>query len=401
VSVLLVTASFVTVAGALVAISGRDARIALVGLLVALVAAPFLADPLPAGAALGVRIVAALLGGYLLFMTLRDTSAATRGSLAGLPAETLAAAAAYVIGYGTSGLGSTPLGPAEASATGFALAVISVAPIVRGADVFRLGVALAILVTGAELVRVGLAGTPSPLEQLMTAGLTVGLLGTVAVLCANTVAATGGLALRNEPRRSALFEAHPITPTAASSLRGSLLPGWRPRRRAADAESTRPSDAHRIAPPAVTSDAITGPATPAPARSTRTGARGADSADSEQLPLALDEGMGLAELAILRGLDETPNELAAAQPTGAGEPVGAAEPGETAIPGEAIAPEEQVERDEPATPTEPVERDEPATPTEPVERDEPATPTEPVERDDSGASSEPPGSAGADDPSAP
>ncbi len=241
-SVLLAVAAIVTVAGALVAITGRDARIALVGLVVALAAAPFLADPLPGAAALGARVVAALLGGYLLFVVLRETTAVTRGSLVGLPAETLAAAAAFVIGYGTSGLGSAPLGPAEASAAGFALAVIAVAPIVRGADVFRLGVALAILVTGAELVRVGLAGTPTPLEQLMTAGLTVGLLGTVAVLCVNAVAATGGLALRNEPRRSALFEAHPVTPTAPSSLR----PSWRPRRPTRTRRTTPGGRAHRI-----------------------------------------------------------------------------------------------------------------------------------------------------------
>lgn len=304
-SAVLAAASFVTVAGALVAITGRDARVALVGLVVALVAAPLLADPPPEPAALGVRIVAALLGGYLLFMTLRDTTAVTRGSLVGLPAETLAAAAAYIVGYGTHGLGSAALGPSAASATGFALAVISVAPIVRGADVFRLGVALAILVTGAELIRVGLAGTPSPLEQLVTAGLTLGLLGTVAVLCANTVAATGGLALRNEPRRSALFEAHPITPTAASSLRGSWRPSWRSRRRASEAEPSRPADAHRIAPTGVaTSD--DGRVRPASERPTRTDRRATEGNDTEQLPLALDESLGLAELAVLRGVDEVP-----------------------------------------------------------------------------------------------
>ena len=219
---LLAIAAVATVAGALVAVTGRDARVALAGLVVALAAAPFLADPLPGPAALGARVVAAILGGYLLFVMLRETTAVTRGSLVGLPAEALAAAAAFVIGYGTHGLGSAALGPAAASATGFALAVVSIAPIVRGADVFRLGVALAILVTGAELVRVGLAGTPPPLEQLMTAGLTIGLLGTAAVLCVNAMSATGGLTLRNEPHRSALFEAHPVTPTAPSSLR----PGW-------------------------------------------------------------------------------------------------------------------------------------------------------------------------------
>jgi hypothetical protein len=338
VSAVLAVASFVTVAGALLAITGRDARIALVGLLVALVAAPLLADPLPEPAALGVRVVAALLGGYLLYMTLRDSSAATRGSLAGLPAETLAAAAAYVIGYGTSGLGSAPLGPAAASATGFALAVISVAPIVRGADVFRLGVALAILVTGAELVRVGLAGTPSPLEQLMTAGLTLGLLGTVAVLCANTVAATGGLALRNEPRRSALFEAHPITPTAASSLGGSWRPSWRPRRRAArDAEPARPSDAHRIEPSVRAAEPMSSRAAPPAQPSSTTRGHEAEGSD-EQLPLALDDSRGLAELAILRGLDEAAPRSdadAAPEPREPGEP---RQPGEPARPDDPSAP---------------------------------------------------------------
>ena len=225
-SVLLVVAAVVTVGGALVSVTGRDARIALAGLLVALAAAPFVANPLPDPAPVAARIVAALLGGHLLLVVLRETTAVTRGSLVGLPAETLAAAAAFVVGYGTSGLGSAPLGPAEAQAAGFALVVIAVAPIVRGSDVFRLGVSLAILLTGAELVRVGLAGTPSPLEQLMTAGLTVGLLGTAAVLCANAVAATGGLALDDEPRREALFEAHPV---AAGELDRTARP-WRPRR---------------------------------------------------------------------------------------------------------------------------------------------------------------------------
>jgi hypothetical protein len=338
VSVVLAVASLVTLAGALVAITGRDARIALAGLLVALIAAPLLADPLPEPAALGVRVVAPLLGGYLLYMTLRDSSAATRGSLAGLPAETLAAAAAYVIGYGTSGLGSAPLGPAAASATGFALAVISVAPIVRGADVFRLGVALAILVTGAELVRVGLAGTPSPLEQLMTAGLTLGLLGTVAVLCANAVAATGGLALRNEPRRSALFEAHPITPTAPSSLRGSWRPSWRPRRRATrDAGPARPADAHRIDSFVQAAEAIPAQVVAAAQPSSTTGVQAAEGAE-EQLPLALDDSRGLAELAILRGLDE-------ASPRG-----DADEPPE---PAEEAEPPEQPEPVEPARPDDP------------------------------------------------
>lgn len=234
-SVLLVVAAVFTAGGALIAVTGRDARIALYGLLTALAAAPFLADPLPDPAPLAARIVAALLGGRLLFVVLRETTVVTRGSLVGLPAEGLAAAAAFVVGYGTIGLGSPALGPAVAQAAGFALIVIAVAPIVRGTDIFRLGVALAILLTGAELVRVGLAGTPSPLEQLMTAGLTIGLLGTVAVLCANAVASTGSLSLGDEPRREALFEAHPVPAGRGDGKARSWRPrrpgrGWRPGR---------------------------------------------------------------------------------------------------------------------------------------------------------------------------
>jgi hypothetical protein len=210
VSVLLIAVALVAIGGALIAVTARDARRALGGLVIVLAVTPFLADPLPDLAPLAARIVAALLGGYLLFIVLRETTALTRGSLIGLPAEAFAAVAAFIIGLGTSGLGSTALGPAEAQGAGFALAVLAVAPIVRGSDVFRLGVALAILVTGAELVRAGLAGTPSALEQLMVAGLTVGLLGSVAVLCANAVTATGRLTLDETPERGPLFEAHPV-----------------------------------------------------------------------------------------------------------------------------------------------------------------------------------------------
>jgi hypothetical protein len=194
VSVLLVAVALVAIGGALVAVTARDARLALGGLVIALAATPFLADPLPELAPLAARIVAALLGGYLLFIVLRETTVLTRGSLIGLPAEAFAAAAAFIIGVGTSGLGSTALGPAEAQGAGFALAI---------------------LVTGAELVRAGLAGTPSALEQLMAAGLTVGLLGSVAVLCANAVTATGRLTLDAEPQREPLFEAHPVSTSEA------------------------------------------------------------------------------------------------------------------------------------------------------------------------------------------
>ena len=86
------------------------------------------------------------------------------------------------MGYGTHGLGAPGLGPPLAQAAGFALAALAVAPLVTGRDLVRIGLGLLLLTHGALLVRVALGGTPSPLEELITAGLVVGLGGAVAVL---------------------------------------------------------------------------------------------------------------------------------------------------------------------------------------------------------------------------
>ena len=49
-----------------------------------------------------------------------------------------------------------------ASAAGFALAALAVLPVVTGRDVLRVGIGLALLLTGALLVRVGLGARPTP-----------------------------------------------------------------------------------------------------------------------------------------------------------------------------------------------------------------------------------------------
>jgi hypothetical protein len=97
-----------------------------------------------------------------------------------------------VIGFGTAGLGAPPVGPAEAQGAGFALLALSVSPLLYGRDVFRLGSGSILLVGGALLIRVGLAGAPGPLEHLVTAVLFVGLGGAVAFLCANAAITDGG-----------------------------------------------------------------------------------------------------------------------------------------------------------------------------------------------------------------
>lgn len=189
------------VLGAVVAASARNARAAVLGLIIALVGGSFLADPLPDSLALAARLVGTILGGYLLWVAARGSDARTGGSRLGWPAELLIAGAAAVVGYGSHGLGAPAIGPALAQAAGFALAALSVAPMLNGRDIVRVGVGLILLTNGAILVEAALGGTPAALEQLIIAGL-VAVLGGVVAAVAATARADGlaGFELAPDPR---------------------------------------------------------------------------------------------------------------------------------------------------------------------------------------------------------
>ena len=187
--------------GAIVAVSAREARTAVLGLAVTMIAAPAMADPVTATTGMAARVVAAVLAVYLLWMAVRDGEAPTGGSRLGWAAEAALALAAAVVGFDQHGLGAAGLGPPLAQAAGFALAALAIAPLITGRDVLRVGIGLLLLMQGALLVAVGLDGTPSALEQLVTAGLIVGLGGAVAVLAtAARWDGTGGFALAIDPR---------------------------------------------------------------------------------------------------------------------------------------------------------------------------------------------------------
>jgi hypothetical protein len=202
---LLLAAAIVVVAGGVIAVSSRESRPAILGLTLAAVAAPLVADPLPATLPLAARLVGAILGGFLLWVAVRGQPA-TRGSRLGWPVETLLAAAAAVAGFGAIGIVApgpaaavlvgaerAVIAPREALAAGFAAAALAIGPIFAGRDVLRLGTGLVLAVLAAQLVRVGLAGSPSGLEQIVTAGLTVVVAGTAATLAANAVRSGSGL----------------------------------------------------------------------------------------------------------------------------------------------------------------------------------------------------------------
>ncbi len=199
--------------GAIVAVSVRDARTAILGLAVLLIASPFLADPLADTLGLAARVVGAVLAAYLLWIALRTAAAPTGGSRLGWAAEAAVAAAAATVGYGTHGLGVAGQGPALAQAAGFALAALAVAPLWTGRDVLRVGIGLLLLIDGALLVRVALGGTPGALEQLVTAGLIAGLGGAIAIL-AVSASRDGGegfeLSLPGRPRGVRAADARPV-----------------------------------------------------------------------------------------------------------------------------------------------------------------------------------------------
>ncbi len=219
-SPVLVAAAITVVAGAIVAVSSRDARIALLGLAVTLIGAPLLADPIPDPLPLAARIVAAVLATELAWIAVRATTPATRGSLVGWPVEALVAVTAFVVGFGAAGAPADP-----SSATGgsdarlilgaaFAVMALTATPLALGRDVLRLGIAATCLVIGATIVRVALVGGPTPLEQLVVAGVTVGLGVAIAAACGNVFAARGDLSLgvprpRDAvARRAAVPQAH-------------------------------------------------------------------------------------------------------------------------------------------------------------------------------------------------
>ncbi len=170
------------VIGAVVAGSARNARTAILGLVVTMVGAPFIADPLPTTLALAARLVAAILAGYLLWVATRGPRIRTAGSLIGWPSDAFLAIAAAVVGYGSQGLGAPAAGPPLAATAGFALAALAVLPVVTGRDIMRIGVGLALLLGGALLIRTSLGGTPDALGELLTAGLVATLGGGVAIL---------------------------------------------------------------------------------------------------------------------------------------------------------------------------------------------------------------------------
>jgi hypothetical protein len=190
-------------AGAVVAVSTRETAAAAIGLAVALVASALFADPLPSASILGVRVVAALLAAALIRWA--GQGATRQYSALGWPGEALLATAGAVAGLGVAvglaavGIGAAGPGGDVASdglassavtamallvGAGCSLLVLGVGPLVHGPLGIRRAMGLVLVTEGVLLVRVGLAGQATALEEVARALLLV------------TAAATGGALAR-------------------------------------------------------------------------------------------------------------------------------------------------------------------------------------------------------------
>ena len=197
------------VAGGVVAVSARDARISIVGLAVALGFAPLVADPFPSWLVLLARLVAAMLTAYLLWIVARDGFDIRHDRLRS-PVEILIAAAAGLAGLSSAALAPPPVteiaavGLPVARGAAFAVAALSIIPILEGRDSLRLGTGLLLAVLATTLLQQGMGASVAPLGNLAFAAVMVGV--------AATSAGLGVLAMRASERsdRPVRAGAHPL-----------------------------------------------------------------------------------------------------------------------------------------------------------------------------------------------
>ncbi|HUG30598.1 MAG TPA: hypothetical protein VMQ65_08835 [Candidatus Limnocylindria bacterium] len=225
-SLVLVAVVLAIGAGAVTAVSTREAAAAAIGLAVALVASSLLVDPLPSAAILGVRVVAALLAAALIRWAAHGGP--RQYSPLGWPGEAMLATAAAVAGLGLAiGLASvTPLGgppvgapggpgvgnPDASVVTTMALTIaaaatllaLGAAPVMHGSPGVRRAIGLVLVTQAVLLLRIGLAGPATELEEIARAALLVAVAASGSALTRATAAADSGA--RAEADASAVAE---------------------------------------------------------------------------------------------------------------------------------------------------------------------------------------------------
>jgi hypothetical protein len=176
--VLALLAGLVT-AGAVVAVTAATPRAAILGLLVALAGAAYVADPLADPIGLAVRLAGTTLGTYLVWIALRDAPGA-------MPVA-----------------GAGRIGTAAIALAAFALVAVALPPVVLARDALRLGVGLLLMLAAAGLVANALDGRIDNIVELSMAILTAAVGAGVAAVIAGSSRHGGDLVLRDSLRPEA------------------------------------------------------------------------------------------------------------------------------------------------------------------------------------------------------
>ena len=183
-----VVAAAAAVVGAVLAVTARDARLVIMGLILAMVAAPLVSSSDPTALGLAFRILGAVLAAYLLWVAVRDRSIESEGSAIDPGSELMVAAAAFSVGWFVAPV--KPLaGPVAAQAAGFALIALAIVPL-AGRNVIRVGAGVFLLLLGISVLLDAWGGAGSELRQVVLTTLLLGTLGATSLLVSPVAQAT-------------------------------------------------------------------------------------------------------------------------------------------------------------------------------------------------------------------
>lgn len=226
----LILVSGLLVVGGVAAVAAATPRLAVLGLLIALLGAAYVVEPFPGPLALGVRLVGTMLGVYLVWIALRRSPGVLPAS-AGWAGSAVIAVVAFAAGFlaagtlGTALAGGSPEGPGTggvasaliagslvpraALGAALALAALAVPQVVLARDTLRLGVGLLLLLAATGLASNALYGLPDAVEDLSLALLTAGAGAGVAALVAASLRRGGELVIRDSLRPDAPIRHRP------------------------------------------------------------------------------------------------------------------------------------------------------------------------------------------------
>ena len=249
----LVALAVIVVAGAVATAAAATPRAAVLGLLVAMLGAAYIGDPIPGLVGLLARLAGTTLGVYLVWIALRRAPGRLPPASAGWLGSGAIAGTAFVAGWlAAGGLGAAidaASGPGGGSgvaglatalvhgslvargaiASAFALTAVALPQVALPRDTLRLGTGCLLLIAAAGLVGNALAGQLDAVVELALAVLTALAGAGAAAVIASSIRHGGDLVIRDALRPDAAVrhrasdDAHPAGAAGPASERPADL----------------------------------------------------------------------------------------------------------------------------------------------------------------------------------